>query len=203
MSGLNFLRGGRGVIRLMTSILLKSWFRPAEQWSSLSLSYLHIYIIEYVNIFSSNLQIKWVKKVLFHNVWVIHHPDCWNEMNSLRSTCIEFMFQVTLDFFASQVRHHQSTVCLIDCIRRLIGHSAGGWISTRAAFPPPLHHPTEFSRTTPLPCRGFHRAAPRPLFNTETSFTKDWWTKSMWENNCILPCDGFIPYLLDVYIYFL
>lgn len=54
-------------------------------------------------------------------------------------------------------------VCLIDCIRRLIGHSARGWISSRAASPPAassieLHSPGD----APLPCSGFHRPAAPP-----------------------------------------
>lgn len=61
------------------------------------------------------------------------------------------------------VGRHQSAVCLIDCIRRLIGHSARGWISSQAASPPAassieLHSPGD----APLPCSGFHRPASAP-----------------------------------------
>lgn len=81
-------------------------------------------------------------------------------------------------------------------------NSAGGWIWTRgaslpAASPPSLHSPGE-----PL----FHAVVSTDLrlalFSTETCFTKDSWTKSMWEKKSgVLPCDGFISYLLEVYIY--
>lgn len=73
----------------------------------------------------------------------------WNEQPEV----LLYWVHVSSDFrfpFASCVRHHQSSVYLIDCIRRLIGHSTGGWISSRAASPPAASPPSSILQDEPL-----------------------------------------------------
>lgn len=104
------------------------------------------------------------------------------------------------------VSHRQSAVCLIDCVRRLIGRSAGGRISSRAASPPcrfatELHPPGE-----PL----FHvvvstdqRPAPDPFSIQRLIPQETDGQKACEKTTVFYRAIGLIPYLLYVYIYFL
>lgn len=74
------------------------------------------------------------------------------------------------------------------------------WMNLNPRCISPCRFPTEppFSRRTPLPCSGFHRPAPRPFSVQRLVSQKTHGQKACEKKE---PCDGFISYLLEVYIY--
>lgn len=91
---------------------------------------------------------------------------------------------------ASCVRPHQSAVRLIDCIRRLIGHSAGGWISPPAASPQ-----TSILQQNPSSTQTSFLFSIQRLISQKTDGQK------ACEKTTVLYRAMVIPYLLDVYIF--
>lgn len=81
-------------------------------------------------------------------------------------------------------------------------NSAGGWIWTRGASPPAASPPSLHSPGEPL----FHAVVSTDLrlalFQYRDLFHKRLMDKKhVRKKSCVLPCDGFISYLLEVYIY--
>lgn len=87
-----------------------------------------------MNISSHNSSYKVREPSFFEYISAIQPPVIRFRLVENKQSYVKSMFQGTIDFLCRLCQ--PSAVCLIDCIRRLIGRSAGGWILTRAASPP-------------------------------------------------------------------
>lgn len=157
-----------------------------------------------------NFQTEWGEQSFFHYFSLCWHqlfdPNCWNKMSSPRSLLYWVHVSGWLQISFASLCQPPPVCSLSNWLRPQVNWTLSRRtnIEPGCISPLPLRHRAPSSRRAPLPCSGFHRPAPRPgpLFNTETYSTRDWWTKSMWEDDCILPCDWAHPlFIICVYIF--